>query len=161
MQFTVDSIRKASSLVPGAREKREAPCTHCLRMRLISPGCGDSGLFLDSSVSCDVRVWTRYSKLVRIIQWRVIKVRIFSKQFLMPFTDFRPQLWFSKLSTLRLHFGQMRFSKPSSSFNVKSDKVLIADASFSWLPFFTKQCYSIVAISHRGSTKAVNQCYFR
>ena len=27
----------------------------------------DTGLFLDSSVSCDVRAWTRYSKLVRIM----------------------------------------------------------------------------------------------
>ena len=55
------------SLVPGAHEKREAPGTHCLRMRLISPRCGDSGLFLDSSVLCDVRVRTRYSKVVRTI----------------------------------------------------------------------------------------------
>ena len=34
-----------TSLVPGARENGEAPGTHCLRMRLISPRCGDSGLF--------------------------------------------------------------------------------------------------------------------
>ena len=32
----------------------EAPGTRCLRMCLISPRCGDSGLFSDSSVSCDV-----------------------------------------------------------------------------------------------------------
>ena len=44
-----------------------APGTHCLRMRLISPRCGESGLFSDSSVSCDVRVRTQCSKLVRII----------------------------------------------------------------------------------------------
>ena len=55
----------ASSL---ARTKNgEAPGTHCLRMHLISPRCGDSGLFSDSSVPCDVRVRTRYSKLVTII----------------------------------------------------------------------------------------------
>ena len=57
----------------------EAPGTHCLRMRLISPRCGQSGLFSDSSVLCDIRVRTRYSMLVRIIQQRVIKLRIFSK----------------------------------------------------------------------------------
>ena len=52
---------------PVHAKNGEAPGTHCLRMRLISPRCGDSGLFSDSSVSCDVRVRTRYSKLVRII----------------------------------------------------------------------------------------------
>ena len=51
--------------------KGEAPGTHCLHMRLILQRSGDSRLFSDSSVSCDVRVWTQYSKLVRIIQWRV------------------------------------------------------------------------------------------
>ena len=44
-----------------------APGTHCLCMRLISPRCGDSGLFSDSSKSCYIRVRTRYSKLVKII----------------------------------------------------------------------------------------------
>ena len=52
---------------PARAKNGEAPGTHCLRMRLISPTCGDSGLFSDSSVSCDVRVRTRYSKLIRII----------------------------------------------------------------------------------------------
>ena len=52
-------------------QKGEAPGTHCLHMRLILPRSGDSRLFSNSSVSCDVRVWTQYSKLVRIIQWRV------------------------------------------------------------------------------------------
>ena len=52
---------------PARAKNGEAPGTHCLRMRLISPRCGDSGLFSDSSVSCDVRVRTRYSKLIRII----------------------------------------------------------------------------------------------
>ena len=34
---------------------------------------------------------------------------------------------------------------------------LILDASLSWLAFlFTKQCYSLVAITKRGSTKAAN-----
>ena len=45
-------------------------------------------------------------------------------------------VWFSKLSTLRLHFAQMRFGKPLSSFNVISDRALILDASLSWLAFF-------------------------
>ena len=52
---------------PARAINGEAPGTHCLHMRLISPRCGDSGLFSDSSVSCDVRVRIRYSKLVRII----------------------------------------------------------------------------------------------
>ena len=52
---------------PAHVKNGEAPGTHCLRMRLISPRCGDSGLFSDSSVSCDIRVQTRYSKIVRII----------------------------------------------------------------------------------------------
>ena len=36
----------------------------------------------------------------------------FSKRFIMPFSDLRPQVWFSKLSILRLHFTHTRFSKP-------------------------------------------------
>ena len=40
-----------------------------------------------------------------------------------------------KLSTLRLDFAQMRFSKPSSSFNIISDRALILDARLSWLAF--------------------------
>ena len=45
------------------------------------------------------------------------------------------QRWFSKLSTLRLHFAHMRFGKPSSLFNVISNGALILDASLSWLAF--------------------------
>ena len=82
------SITHGDSLVPCAREKREALGTHYLRMRLISPRCGDSRLFSDSSVSCDVRVRTRYSKFVKIIKWCVKKVWIYSKGFLMPFSEF-------------------------------------------------------------------------
>ena len=55
------------ALSPARVKNGGAPGTHCLRMRLISPRCGDSRLFSDSSVSCDVRVRTRYSKLVRIL----------------------------------------------------------------------------------------------
>ena len=51
------------ALSPARAKNGEAPGTHCLRMRLISPRCGDSGLFSDSSVSCDVGVRARYSKL--------------------------------------------------------------------------------------------------
>ena len=68
----------------------------------------------------------------------------------------RIQYGSQKLSTHCLHFAQMRFGKPSSSFNVISDRALILDASLSWLAFFTKQCYSMVAITHRGSTKTTN-----
>ena len=55
----------ASSL---ARAKNGgAPGTHCLRMRLISPRCGDSGLFSDSSALRDIRVRIQYSILIRIV----------------------------------------------------------------------------------------------
>ena len=76
-----------------------------------------------------------------------MKVRIFSKRFLKPFSDLRPQVWFSKLSTLRLHFAHMRFGKPSSSFNVISNTALILDASLSWLAFIPNNaqtsCYPL------------------
>ena len=52
---------------PARAKNGGAPGTHCLCMHLISPRCGDSGLFSDSSALCDVRVWTWYSILVRII----------------------------------------------------------------------------------------------
>ena len=52
---------------PARAKNGEVPGTHCLHMRLISPRCRDSRLFSDSSVSCDVRVRTQYSKLVRIM----------------------------------------------------------------------------------------------
>ena len=65
-----------------------------------------------------------------------MKARIFSKRFLIPFSDLRPQVWFSKLSTLHLHFAHMRLGKPSLSFNVISDRALILDANLSWLAFF-------------------------
>ena len=55
------------SLVRSACENGGVPGTHFFRMCVISPKCGDSGLFSDSSVSCDVRARTRYSKFVRII----------------------------------------------------------------------------------------------
>ena len=63
------------------------------------------------------------------------------------------------VSKLCLHFAHLRFSKPSSSFNVISNRALILDAILA--SFFTKQCYSMVAISHRGSTKAAHRCHFR
>ena len=55
----------ASSL--ACKKNGGAPGAHCLRMHLISPRCGESGLFSDSSVLCDVRARTRYSILVKII----------------------------------------------------------------------------------------------
>ena len=39
------------------------------------------------------------------------------------------------VSKLCLHFAHLRFSKPSSSFNVISNRALILDASLSWLAF--------------------------
>ena len=39
------------------------------------------------------------------------------------------------VSKLCLHFAHLRFSKPSSSFNVISYRALILDASLSWLDF--------------------------
>ena len=66
------------------------------------------------------------------------------------------------VSKLCLHSTHLRFSKPSSWVNVNiSNRALILDASLSWLAFFTKQCYSMEAISHRGSTKAAHRCHFR
>ena len=56
-----------SSLVPGAREKKKSTWYTLLRMRLISPRCGHFEIFSDSSGLCDVRVWTQYSILVRIL----------------------------------------------------------------------------------------------
>ena len=46
------------ALSPACAKNGESPGTHCLCMHLIPPRCGDSGLFLDSSVSCEVRVRT-------------------------------------------------------------------------------------------------------
>ena len=56
------------ALPPACAKNGEAPGTHCLCMHLIFPRCGDSRLFSNSSVLSDVRVWTQYSILVRIIQ---------------------------------------------------------------------------------------------
>ena len=89
-----------------------------------------------------------------------MKVRIFSKQSVKPFRDLRPQVWFSKLSTLHLHFAHMRFCKPSSSFNVISDKALILDASLTWLAFFYQTMllyggYKPQRISKGGTTNPI------
>ena len=51
-------------------------------------------------------------------------------------TDLTSSIVVSKLSTLRLHFAHPRFGKPSSSFNVTSNRALILDGSLSWLAFF-------------------------
>ena len=39
------SLLSDTSLVPSTPKNGKAPGTHCLCMHLISPGCGDSGLF--------------------------------------------------------------------------------------------------------------------
>ena len=43
-----------------ARAKKRRSAWYTLRMRLISPRCGDSGLFSDSSALRDIRVRTRF-----------------------------------------------------------------------------------------------------
>ena len=74
------------SLVPGACEKRKSAWyTLFVHVFNLPQDVGDSGLFSDSSVLCDVRVQTRYSILVRILQWRVTKVQI-SAQLLTSYT---------------------------------------------------------------------------
>ena len=40
------------------------------------------------------------------------------------------------VSKLCLHFAHLRFSKPSSLFNVISNRALILDASLPWLAFY-------------------------
>ena len=70
-------------------------------------------------------------------------MKFFSKRFLMPFSDLRPQVRFSsrskepslnfQLFACTLH---TKFGEPSSSFNVISNRALILDASLSWLAFF-------------------------
>ena len=55
------------------------PGTHCLHMCSNSTRCGVYGLLCDSSVLCDVKVWTLLS-------------------FLMSFSDLRPIVWFSSQS---------------------------------------------------------------
>ena len=98
---------------PARAKNGEAHGTHYLHMCLISPRCGDSGLFSDSSVLCDVRVRTWYSILVRILQWRVMKVQI-AAQLLTLLNIKRFIIAVSKLSTLRLHSAHMKFAEPSS-----------------------------------------------
>ena len=89
-----------------------------------------------------------------------MKVRIFSMQFIEPFSNLRPQVWFSKLSTLRLHFTHMRFGKPSSSFNVISNRALILDANLSWLAFYqTMLLYG--GYKPQRIVKAAHLCHFR
>ena len=95
-----------------------------------------------------------------------MRVQIFSKRFLMPFSNLRPQVWFSRRSKEpSLNFqlfpctSHMRFGKPSSSFNVISNRAFILDASPSWLAFLPNKCYPMAAISHRESAKAAQQCW--
>ena len=89
-----------------------------------------------------------------------------SKQFFMPFSDLWPQVWFSRWSKEpSLNFqlfactSHTRFGKPSSSFNIISNRAFILDTSLSRLAFFLpNQCYSMVAISHREYAKAAQRC---
>ena len=61
-----------------------------------------------------------------------MKVWIFSKQFLVPFSDFSMVL---PTFNFPLALRTDEFGKPSSSFNVISDRALILDARLSWLAF--------------------------
>ena len=93
----------------------------------------------------------------------LLEAKNVAAQLLTSFLNFvRSIIAISKLSTLRLHFTQGRLGKPSSLFSVTgvSNKAFILAASLSWLAFFPKQCYPMVAISHRGSAKAAHQCHF-
>ena len=84
----------------------------------------------------------------------------------MPFSDLRPQVWFSRRSKEpSLNFqlfactSHTRFGKPSSSLSVISNRVFILDTSLSWLAFLPKKkCYFMVAISHRESGKVAQRC---
>ena len=58
-----------------------------------------------------------------------MKVRIFSKRFLMPFSDFRPQ-YGSPNFQLSACTSHTRFGKPSSSFNVIYPQRQQTDAIF-------------------------------
>ena len=62
LQIVYTAACRTVASSPARAKNGEAPDTHCLRIRLISPRCGDSGLFSDSSVSCDVRVRSRNSQ---------------------------------------------------------------------------------------------------
>ena len=61
------AIWHGPSLIPSTCAKSGGALgTHCLRLR--QDVHGDSRLFSDSSVSCDVRIRIQYSKLVRNFQ---------------------------------------------------------------------------------------------
>ena len=127
-----------------------APGTHCLCMRLISPRCGDSGLFLilpcyvTPEFGLDI-----YNILVRILNVMACNESSDCSIATDLLNFVRSIIAASKLSTLSLDFAHLRFGKMSSSFNIISNRVLILDASLSWLAFL-KQCYSMVTISRKG-----------
>ena len=152
-------VHKYAALSLVHTKNREAPGTHCLRMRLISPRYGDSGVFSDSSMLCDIRVRTRHSILVRILITMACNEK-FGATDLLNFV--RSIITISKLSTLHLESTHLRFSKPPLSFNV-TNRALIVDCSqaIRLAQFLPKKKYCMEAISHRGSTKAAHRYHFR
>ena len=82
----------------------------------------------------------------------------------MLFSDLRPQVWFSRRReepslnnySLALHTRDSVSRRHRSTLHPteRLSLMLVFLASF----FFTKKCYSMVAISHRESTKAAQQC---
>ena len=67
LEIPSKDFRGQGSLVPGAREKRRSAWYTLFAHAFNLPKCGDSRLFSDSFVLCEVRVRTRYSILVRIL----------------------------------------------------------------------------------------------
>ena len=100
---------------PACTKNGGAPGIHCLHMRLISPKFGDSGLFSDSSVSCDIRVWTRYSEVVD------------NTMACNESSDFQQVISHALQRLATPSMVHMRFGKLSSSFNIISNWALILD----------------------------------
>ena len=114
-----------------ARAKTEKRLVHTVCACVYSPQDWDSGLFSDSSMLCDVRVRTRYSILVRIIQWRVMKVRIAAQLLTLNFV--RLIIAVSKLSTLCLHARRDSVSRRHRSTLYPTE---LLSLRLSWLAFF-------------------------
>ena len=95
-------------------------------------------IFLAGGLALAVSGDTPKSLLVFLILLpSLLEAKKVAAQLLTSFLNFvRSIIAVSKLSTLRLHFAQRRLGKPSSSFNVISNRALILGASLSWLAFF-------------------------
>ena len=114
-------VHLLSSLVPGAREKRKSACYALFAHAFNLPKMWGLRAIFNSFMSCDfrLRTWCSQDNV-----WRVMK-------FSMSFSNLRPHVWFSKLSTLSLHFAHMRLGMPSST--------RINQSAYPW-------CWSFLAI---------------